>query len=244
MIILRDEKRIARLSLLAKVASYGGMAILLVGLALAFVAEDFQRVFVYQMMALLIGWIASQVGIYLMLRYGRRPRPDEVLDEAVRRAAKNGRMYHYLLPAPHTLLTPQGVIVFNAKPHTGKIGVEGDTWRQAGGFFRRLLGQEPIGNPTAEIERMVEGLANFIRKNAPEIEEVPVGAIIVFTAKGRTELDLQNSRIPAMHYTKVKGFMRQQKRDPLPKEVYEAIQRAFDQQATHVSEAVYEGDSA
>lgn len=243
MIILRDEKRIARLSLLAKVASYGGMAILLVGLALAFVTTDFERVFVYQLIALLIGWIGSQIGIYLMMRYGRSPRPDEVLDEAVRRVAKNSRMYHYLLPAPHTLLTPQGVIVFNPRPNTGKISVNGDKWQQAGGFLRRLFGQEPIGNPTQEIERMVEGLANFIRKNAPEVEEVPVGAIIVFTAKGGADFDLKNSRIPAMHYTKVKGFMRQQKRDPLSKEVYEAIQRAFDEQAKHVTEAVYEGDS-
>ncbi len=244
MIILRDEQRIARLSTLAKVASYGGMAILLVGLALAFVTTDFQRVFIYQLMALFIGWISSQVGIYLMMRYGRRPRPDEVLDEAVRRVAKNGRMYHYLLPAPHTLLTPQGIIVFNPRPNMGKIRVEGDKWQQSGGFLRRLFGQEPIGNPTQEIERMVEGLANFIRKNAPEVEEVPVGAIIVFTAKGGAEFDLKDSRIPAMHYTKVKGFMRQQKRDLLPKEVYDAIQRAFDEQAKHVTEAVYEADSA
>lgn len=244
MIILRDENRIARLSLLAKVASYGGMAILLVGLALAFVTTDFERVFIYQLAALLIGWISSQIGIYLMMRYGRRPRPDEVLDEAVRRAAKNGRMYHYLLPAPHTLLTPQGIFVFNPRPNMGKISVDGDKWKQSGGFLRRLFGQEPVGNPTQEIERMVEGLANFIRKNAPEVEEVPVGAIIVFTAKGGAEFDLKNSRIPAMHYTKVKGFMRQQKRDPLPREVYEAVQRAFDKQATHVTETVYEGDSA
>jgi hypothetical protein len=244
MIILRDDKRIARLSLLAKVASYGGMGILLVGLALAFVTTDFQRVFVFQLIALLVGWIASQIGIYLMLRYGRSPRPDEVLDEAMRRVAKNGRMYHYLLPAPHTLLTPQGIIVINPKPTMGKISVEGDKWRQAGGFFRRLLGQEPVGNPTQEVERMVEGLASFIRKNAPEVEEVPVGAIIVFTAQGGTELDLQNSRIPAMHFSKVKGFMRQQKRSPLPREVYEAIQRAFDEQAGHLEEQVYEGNSA
>lgn len=244
MVILRDEKRIARLSLLAKVASYGGMAILLVGLALAFVTENFERVFIFQLIALFIGWIASQIGIYLSQRYVRSPRPDEVLDEATRRAAKNGRMYHFLLPAPHTLLTPQGIIVFNPKPNMGKISVDGDKWRQSGGFFRRLFGQEPIGNPSQEVERMVEALANYIRKNAPEVDEVPIGAIIVFTAKGATDLDVKNSRIPAMHFSKVKGFLRQQKRDALPTEVYEALRRAFDKEAAHLTEATYEGDSA
>lgn len=244
MIILRDEKRIARLNLLAKVASYGGMAILLLGLALAFVTQDFQRVFLWQLTALFVGWIASQVGIYLTQRYVRRPRPDQVLDEAVRKVARNGRMYHFLLPAPHTLLTPHGIIVFNPRPNTGKISVMGDKWQQKGGVLRRFLGQEPIGNPTQEVERMVEGLANFIRKNAPEVEEVPIGALIVFTTKGTTELDLKESRIPAMHYTKVKGFLRQQKRDLLPQDVYDAVRRAFDQKAVNLTEVVYEGDSS
>ncbi|MBK8987905.1 MAG: NERD domain-containing protein [Chloroflexi bacterium] len=244
MIILRDEKRIARLSLIAKITSYGGMGILLLGLALAFVSADFQRVFIFQLMALFVGWIASQVGIYLTQRYVRSPRPDQVLDEAARKVSKNGRIYHFLLPAPHTLLTPQGIIVFNPKPHTGKISVQGDKWQQKGGFLRRLLGQEPIGNPTQEVERMVEGLANFIRKNAPEVEEVPIGALIVFTTKGASELDLKESRIPAMHYTKVKGFLRQQKHEVLSPEVYGAIRRAFDGQAVHLAEVVYEGDSS
>lgn len=243
MIILRDEKRIARLNLLAKVASYGGMGILLLGLALAFVTQDFQRVFLWQLTALFVGWIASQVGIYLTQRYVRRPRPDQVLDEAVRKVARNGRMYHFLLPAPHTLLTPHGIIVFNPRPNTGKISVVGDKWQQKGGVLRRFLGQEPIGNPTQEVERMVEGLANYIRKNAPEVEEVPIGALIVFTTKGATELDLKESRIPAMHYTKVKGFLRQQKREMLPQDVYDAVRRAFDEKAAHLTEVVYEGDS-
>ena len=244
MIILRDEKRIARLNMLAKIASYGGMAILLVGLGLAFVTEDFQRVFIFQLMALFVGWIASQVGIYLTQRYVRSPRPDQVLDEAAKKVSKNGRMYHFLLPAPHTLLTPHGIIVFNPKPHTGKISVSDDKWHQAGGFLRRLLGQEPLGNPTLEGERMVEGLANYIRKNAPEVEEVPIGAIIVFTTKGASELDLKESRIPAMHYTKVKGFLRQQKHELLPQAVYDAIRQAFDQKAVNLTEVVYEGDSS
>jgi hypothetical protein len=244
MIILRDEKRIARLSLLAKIASYGGMGILLLGLALAFVTTNFQQVFFVQLAALFVGWLMSQAGIYLSQRYVRRPRPDEVLDETLRKVARDGRLYHYVLPAPHTLLTPHGVIVFNPKSHSGKISVAGDKWQQGGGFFRRMFGQEPLGNPTQEVERMVEALANYIRKNAPEVEEVPMGAIIVFTAKNGTELELENSRIPAMHASKVKGFLRQQKRTPLPKNVYDAIRRAFDQAADGLGEVVYEGDLA
>ncbi|MBE2222736.1 MAG: hypothetical protein IAF02_14420, partial [Anaerolineae bacterium] len=52
MIILRDEKRIARMGLIAKITSYGGMGILLVGLALVFIIPDFERVIWFQLGAL------------------------------------------------------------------------------------------------------------------------------------------------------------------------------------------------
>ncbi len=243
MIILRDEKRIQRMALIAKIFSYGGMAILLAGLALIFVVDDFERVIWLQMGALFVGWLAAQVGIYLSPRYVRSPRPDEVLDETLQKWAKNGRLYHYLLPAPHVLLTRQGVIVFNLRPNIGKISVdENDKWRQSGGIFRRLFGQEPLGNPTSEIDKMVEAMAGYIRQNAPTVEELPIGALIVFTTKGATELDLENSTIPAMHATKVKGFLRQQKREPLPKADYDALRAAFDEKVGDLEESTHAGN--
>jgi hypothetical protein len=243
MIILRDEKRIKRMGLIAKITSYGGMAILLAGLVLIFVVDNFEQVIWLQLGALFVGWLTAQVGIYLTPRYIRSPRPDEVLDETIRKEAKNGRLYHYLLPAPHVLLTPQGVILFNLRPNIGKISVEGDKWRQSGGFFKRFFGQEPLGDPSKELEKMVEAMGSYIRQHAPTVEELPMGALIVFTAKNASELDLKESRLPAMHYTKVKGFLRQQKRDLLPKADYDALRAAFDEKAVNLEEATYEGDS-
>ena len=72
--------------------------------------------------------------------------------------------------------------------------------------------------------------------------------MIVFTNKSNQELNLKNSSIPAMHYTKVKGYLRQQKREkPMPEEDFRAIQAAFDKKATHLLEeaervTVIEGD--
>jgi hypothetical protein len=67
---------------------------------------------------------------------------------------------------------------------------------------------------------------------------VPIAALIVFTGKGAQKLDLKRSRIPALHYTKVKGYLRQKKRPELmPKEDYEAIRAAFDKQAAHLIES-------
>lgn len=231
MQIIRNEKRIARLRTVSQVTSLVGMLALIAGMLLIFFGQ-IEDVFWYQLLALFVGWLLSQVGIYLAHRYVRAPRPDEVLDEAFGGVAKNGRMYHYLLPAPHVLLLPSGIIVVVAKYQMGQISVQGDAWQQKGLGMRRLFGQEQLGNPTKEVETSVQAIAAFLHKHAPQVEEVPIAPMIVFTSKGAKELDLKGSAIPALHFTKVKGFLKQQKQlPPMATADYVAIREAFDKQA-------------
>jgi hypothetical protein len=237
MVILRDEQRIARLSTIGKWANLIGMGALIVGLVLMFTnVENFTQLMIYQLTALAVGWILSQVGIYLSHRYLRRPRPDEVLDEALKKVAKNGRFYHYLLPAPHVMLTPEGIIIFIAKYQGGNISVSGDKWRQTGVGMRKFFGQEGLGDPTKEAEARIDLMVKYLRKHAPDVDEVPIAAMIVFTSNNIPNLDVKESRIPAMHSSKVKGFMRQNKRPPMPQADYDIIRAAFDEKAAHLIE--------
>jgi hypothetical protein len=232
MIIYRDEERIASLKKRGTWVSLAGFLLLASGFVLLFIQDQLTNVILYQTLALVSGFGLTQYGLYLQHRYTRTPRPDEVLDEAIKAVARDGVMYHFVLPAPQVLLTPSGPIVFNLKYQTGVIRAEGDKWSQKGLGMRRFFGQESLGNPTREAEKMIRALAGFISRNAPEVEEVPIGAMIVFTSKNRDELDVGESRIPAMHYSKVKGFMRRQgKGKPLPQEDYDALRAAFDEAA-------------
>jgi hypothetical protein len=238
MIVLRDEKRMVRMRRLSQYMTLIGLAALVAGLVLAFTMDSVE-VFIYQLMALAVGLVLSQIGVYLGHRYVRRPRPDQVLDDAVKKVMKDGRMYHYLLPAPHVLLTPQGIIVFLAKYQVGEIKAEGDKWTQKGIGLRRFFGQESLGNPSREVQIMVERLANFLRKNAPEVEEVPIAPIIVFTTKDIKSLDVSKANFPAMQYTKVKGYLKQQwqkNRDKMDRQTYEAVRAAFDSRAEGIEE--------
>lgn len=235
MEIIRDEKRIQRMSRISKALSFLGIAFLVGGMILAF--TSIPNALGLQLLALAAGWILSQIGIYLAHRYVRSPRPDEVLDEALGRVARNGRLYHYVLPVSHVLLMEHGVIVLIPKYQTGEISVEGDKWKQKGLGLRRFFGQENLGNPTKEAETSVEALASYINKHAPEVEEIPIGALIVFTAVDPKELDVKDSRIPAMHYTKVKSYLRRKRRaQPISDDVYNALQRAFDMKAANILE--------
>lgn len=230
MIIYRDEERIARLKKRGQQVSVAGFLLLLGGFVLVFLTV--QYLILFQTLALVGGFGLTQYGLYLQHRYARSPRPDEVLDDAVKSVARDGVMYHFVLPAPQVLLTPAGPIVFVLKYQTGIIHAEGDKWSQKGLGFRRFFGQEGLGNPTREAEKMIAALAGYISREAPEIDEVPIAAMIVFTSKNKEELDVAGSRIPAMHYSKVKGFMKQQaKGKPLPEADYNALRAAFDEAA-------------
>ncbi len=235
MVILRDEARIYRLAKIGQYASLIGMLMLIGGLIIAFTSVE--NAFFYQLLALTAGWLISQVGMYLAQRYLREPRPDQVLDDAVKKVARDGRFYHYLLPAPHVLLTPNGIVVFAPKFQGGVISADGDKWTQKGVGFRKYFGQEGVGNPSREAEKMVAALADFLRKNAPSVAEAPIGVLIVFTSKG-VNLNVAKSDIPAMHFTKVKGFLKRQRRaESLAAADYKAIRAAFDQKAAHLIQA-------
>jgi hypothetical protein len=242
MVILRDDKRIARLARLAQLLSLGGLAALVVGLLFIFISDD-PNVFLYPLGALVVGYTLSQIGLHLAHRYLRQPRMDQVLDRAVSKAARNdGRLYHYLLPAPHVLLLSTGIFVLVAKFQTGRISADGDAWTQAGLGLRRFFGREGLGNPTREAEAQTAKLAEFLKKAAPDVAGVPIFPIIVFTAQNIENLDVKGSRIPAMHHSKLNTYLRQQKdkQKSLQRADYESLKAAFDAQGAHLIEATAE----
>jgi hypothetical protein len=232
MIIIRDNARIARLARRSQQVSLLGLVTLLGGLILAFMSIT--NLLLIQTGTLLVGFALSQYGAYLAHRYGRTPRPDEVLDDEIKPLAREGRMYHYVLPAPHVLLLPDGPVVINLKFQGGRIYAEGDRWRQKGLGLRRIFGQESLGNPTKETDAMISAIARYLRTEAPAVadKEIPIAAMIVFTSKSLAELDVERSSFPAMHVSKIRGFLRQKGHGkPLPPADYAAIREAFDKAA-------------
>lgn len=242
MVVIRDEKRISRLGRLAQILSFAGLGVLIAGLLLIFITED-TNVFIYQMIALVIGFILSQFGLHYAHRYLRRPRMDQALDKAAGKfARKDGRLYHYLLPANHVLLLPSAVVVLIAKFQTGRISASGDVWQQKGLGMRGMFGREGLGNPSREAEAQTARLEAFIEEAVPQAADVPVIPIIVFTAQNVDSLEVKESRIPAVHASKLSGSLRQQTINlkPMPAEMYEALRAAFDAEASHVLEQTVE----
>ncbi len=246
MVVLRDEKRVARLARLGQILSLAGLATLVLGLLFIFIADN-ELVFVYQLIALTVGFVLSQVGLYFTHRYQRKPRPDQVLDRAAGKyARKDGRMYHFELPAEHVLLLPSAAIVFITQFQTGTITADGDDWKQSGLGLRGLFGQERLGNPSHDAEKALGKMQSFIATHAPEAVGAPLFPIIVFTSDNISKLDTDKSDIPAMYHKKLAGYLRQRKdlQKAMPPEQYAALRQAFDAEASNlIEETVNEADT-
>ena len=140
------------------------------------------------------------------------------------------------------LLLPTGVAVLTAKFQTGRITANGDTWQQTGLGMRRFFGREGLGNPTREAEEQAAKMVAYIKEHAPAAADAPVFPIIVFTAPNIASLEVKESRIPAVHASKLSGALRQRSINlkPLPQEQYNALRAAFDAPAARLIEETVE----
>jgi hypothetical protein len=210
MKIIKNEKLIARNSKIAQWMSLGAVLVLGGGM---YISISRPELFTVSLVCLLVGFIMTQVGMYMGNRWGRSPRPDEKLDAGLKGMHSEFTMYHYASPIPHLLVGPAGVWVLKPYHQGGKIYFENNRWKnKGGGFFAgymRIFGQEGLGRPDLEAETEVEIVQKFFKKNMGDGNAIPeVKAALVFT-NDNVELEANDSPIPAMKLKQLKEFMRQ-----------------------------------
>jgi hypothetical protein len=81
MEIIKNDRLINRNSRIGQIASIAGLIVLGGGLFISFTRPE---MFSISLIALLVGFGLSQIGIYFANRWGRHPRPDEILDAALK----------------------------------------------------------------------------------------------------------------------------------------------------------------
>lgn len=237
MQIIRDEVLVQRRRKLGQITSILGLVIVISGLVFTWVAPGKnipESLLLYvPLLTLLVGFILSNIGIYFTNRWGRSPRPDEILDRSLKGLSREYKLYHFSLPSPHVLLSPNGPIVFVTKIEGGDFRVDGDKWKQGFSLGRILgfMGREGLGNPAREAQYQIDQLRRFLTKQDPELaKNVPVQAAVVFLSDNVT-LEVGETSVPVMRAAKLKGFVRSLADKPLPKADYAQLEGIFDQAA-------------
>jgi hypothetical protein len=139
----------------------------------------------WSFLALLLGFVLSQVGIYYSNRYSRKPRPDELIDQALKGMDKKYALYHYLTPATHLLVGPSGLWVLLPYYQRGTITFSKGRWRQQGGGllyqYLKLFAQEGLGRPDMDVANQTNALKSYLQKRLPEESLPEIQAALVFT---------------------------------------------------------------
>ncbi|GIK65879.1 MAG: hypothetical protein BroJett018_36730 [Chloroflexota bacterium] len=113
----------------------------------------------------------------------REPLAWTSIQEGVRGVTNQGVLYHFIFPARHVLMIPQGVYVLFPLFHDRPIIVKDDKWRIPGGMLTALVSfmrQENIGNPIRDAQSEAAQLQKYLDKHLPD-SGVTVNPVIVFT---------------------------------------------------------------
>lgn len=212
MKIVTNTKLIQRNKKIGSITTFVALGILAIGLFYSFSKPE-QITITFG--ALLLGFLLSQIGIYYTSRWGRSPRPDELLTSALKGLEDKYVLYHYKAGVPHLLIGPAGIwglIPVNAGG-TITFDINRMRFRQKGGnFYFKLFGQESIGRPETEAQYIASDFAKFAKRNFPEIELPEIQTVLVFTNK-KVELEIDESPIPAVTLEKLKDFIRKRSKE-------------------------------
>jgi hypothetical protein len=227
MRVLNNTRLIARRARIGQVANLGGILVLGAGLVISLTRPEWS---IYTLAMLIVGVILSQFGIANAYRYSRKPRPDEELANALKGLDDRYRLYNYVLPVSHVLLTPKKLYVVILRGMSGKFICEGRKWRQERRFslgaLLRLFSPEPFGNPVREAEWDKEALEQWLSKNLNGLT-VEVEPIVVFLHP-RAELELRNPAVVAVKAKGLKEQLRKAEGRSLSFDEYRQLAQAFD----------------
>jgi hypothetical protein len=207
MDINTNERLINRNARIGQIASFAGLIVLGGGLFISFTRPE---MFSISLVALLVGFALSQIGIFFANRWGRRPRPDEILNAALKGLDDRYSLYHYITPTSHLLVGPAGVWVLLPRHQAGMITYDEQKgrWRQKGGnFYLKIFAQENLGRPDLDIGSETQAISNYLDDHLEEDKRPEIQAALIMTNE-KCEVDADNAPAPTMKDGKLKDFVR------------------------------------
>jgi len=227
MRIIQNERRIRVSRNIGRILPWIGLAVLAVGWVLSLRGPEALPAL---LASLPIGVVISMIGGFFADRFVGPLAHHEALQKALKGLDQNYALVHYLLPAPHVLISPGGCTVLVVKSHAGEVTFDGKRWkhRDRGKFFRQLAGQEGLGNPAAEAERQTKQLQKWISEQLPGVD-IPIQTAILFVHP-RVRLDTNDSPVPTFYGSKkIRAWLRGPgKQTRLKSEDYRALLAAVE----------------
>jgi len=223
MKIVTNETYVARNQKIGKYFLWGSLAILGVGLYMSFQPS----LMLYSYIALLVGFVTSQVSVFYTNRIGVNSRVDHKISAALKGLDNKFTLYHFATPVSHLLVGPAGIWVIMPYHQAGTITYDEkrNRWKQKGGnLFMKLFAQESIGRPDYEVKTAIEDLDRYLTQKLNLQEHPPVQAMLAFYHPN-AETQAENAPHPTVLLEKAKDYFRRVvKENPVNMEEIKALQ--------------------
>jgi hypothetical protein len=211
MKIITNTKLINRNKRIGQILTFSAIAVLVLGLILSLNGKV--ENITYSYMALIIGFLISQFGIYFSNKFGRSPRPDELVSAALKGLDDRYSLYHYATATPHLLVGPSGVWVLLPFNQPGTITYEKGKYKQKGGnWYLKLFAQEGLGRPEKEAQYALEDVQKFFTKQM-DADSVPTVTPILLFTNPKVVVKAADAPYPTVDAEKAKDFLRKKAKD-------------------------------
>ena len=217
MKISNNTKKIIRNKKISQLVLYLSLAILIIGLIWSLTSSTNISI-QFSYFVLIPAYFLVQISIYLANRWGRSPRPDEILVNALKGLPDQYTLYNYNVGVPHLLVGPAGLWIIKPYYHSGEISYDTikGKYRQKGGPFiiSKLFAQESLPDLEHESKQLMRLFTNFINKEDIKIGVEPNVVNIFYSEKA--EVLANKAPEPTMNAEKLKNFIRgKAKQNPL-----------------------------
>ncbi len=230
MKIVIDLKKIKRYGKVGSILRWASLGFLGIGVYAIFNPMIFNNenlVSVY-FGVMIVGVILSSLSNYLTSRYGRSPRPDELLDKSLKGLDDRFTIFHYQLSIPHLLVSSAGIWTLVPTFVDGKIVYDPKkkTWiRKGGSFLNRFLAREAFGRPDKEIAMHTGDIQKFLKTKGISKEFTLHGVVVLLNKNATLDEKISSENIDILTLDKLKEKIR--KTSKLSEEVPVEILTAF-----------------
>jgi hypothetical protein len=180
MKIIIDQKSVRRNTLIGKVLRWVSLGLMLIAL-IAIFSEDISsnpNLFTVYFSIMIVGVLLSSISSYFTTRFGKSPRPDELINKSLKGLDDRFQIYHYRSSIPHLLSGPAGVWSIIPTFVDGEIIYDenkGNWIHKRNSFLNKLLQKEYFPNPMSESKHHHKEFEKIIsteknNKNNPEIK--------------------------------------------------------------------------
>jgi hypothetical protein len=183
MRVVTNLKIIQRNRQMAQLLFYISMG----GLVLSFlfgnsISSDPQAASVFQCIVLPMLFILVILSVRMTNTWMRKPEPWIAIQEGMKGVSTENNLYHYVFPAPHVVIGPDGIFAMVTRFQDRPYIVKDDRWNTNATLLSRFLmfaRQEQIGDPTYEAKLKAAQTQAFLRELLQD-QLIEVHPLIIF----------------------------------------------------------------